>query len=86
MVINGLSGSAITKAEIFNLCSLSSGGYCANTYPWIYNTSYWSGSANGSTYVWDVYFDGQVSGGEYYWLNNNNYGARPIIQILVSAL
>lgn len=82
--ISGLSGSAITKAEVFYLCNVNGYGQtCANTYPWVYQTPYWTGSSldpNGN--IWTV-----TSGLAYYGnYKSTYYGVRPVIQILASSL
>ena len=83
--LSGLSGSAITKAEIFNLCGLSLYfGYCTNTYPWLYQTTYWSGSATSSVSACYVYSDGSVYDRDFDI--NYGYGVRPVIQIAASRL
>ena len=55
---------------------------CENAPSWVYSTSYWTGSANDSNYIW------RVDTGAYYACNSyNNYfdvGVRPVIEIAVS--
>ena len=81
--INSLSGSVITQAEILSLCGIAS-GYCDNTYPWVYQTAYWSGSnPNGITSV-KAFIGGNVVGNLYYSGADGTCGARPIIQVPTS--
>ena len=68
----------ITYEELTSLgCSGSS---CKNAPSWVYATSYWSGSASSSSYVWVVngsgHFDSCFS-----FSNRNNFGCRPVIVI-----
>ena len=50
-----------------------------SAYPWIYSTSYWSGSAYGPDYVWFVYSDGYFGNFDYDY--DYNCGVRPVIII-----
>ena len=77
--ISGLSGSAMTYAEIQSLCNPIEDNICAETYPWVYNTSYWSGSADEGDGVWSVSSDGNVYGSGYN--NVDNLGVRAVLQI-----
>ena len=52
---------------------------CSSKYPWIYSTSYWSGSANNSINVWNVSSNGFFEFVNY--INDNNFGVRPVIII-----
>ena len=79
-----VTGSVMTKAEIMNLCGLSGSGTCANTYSWVYNTSYWSGSAGKADNVWFVYSDAIFS--NYGCSNTDHLGARAVIQISASSI
>ena len=67
----------ITKDELTSLgCSSSS---CKNAPSWVYATSYWSGSANSSNYVWYVNSNGIFS---YDGCSNDRgRGCRPVITI-----
>jgi hypothetical protein len=53
--------------------------YCSNKYPWIYSTSYWSGTAIDTYCVWSVFSDGAFDGGSYD--DVNQFGVRPVIII-----
>ena len=67
----------ITKEELEGLgCSGSS---CKTAPSWVYATSYWSGSAKSSNYVWRVYSDGPFSNLNY--SNSTRNGCRPVITI-----
>ena len=50
-----------------------------SAYPWIYSTSYWSGSAKDINNVWDVFSDGSV--GTDYYSADYYRGVRPVIII-----
>ena len=71
-----ISYDELTDSETF-ACVMYD--YCSDKYPWIYSTSYWSGSAYYTNYVWLVYSNG------YFDISNfnddNNYGVRPVIII-----
>ena len=92
--ISSLSGSAITKAEIDNLCmpyrSLEEGNYCSTNYPWVYQTTYWSGSAchtnNYGNTVWRVHSDGAVWLGGYVYYSDSTLGVRAVVQIPASSI
>ena len=53
--------------------------YCSDKYPWIYSTSYWSGSAYGTSYVWFVSSNGSFDSDNYDY--GNYCGVRPVIVI-----
>ena len=57
---------------------------CENAPSWIYSTSYWTGSANDSNYIW------RVDTSAYYACNSyNNYfdvGVRPVVEISVNEI
>ena len=78
-----ITGDAITADEIKSLCNLTGGGACANTYPWVYTTSYWSGSAFSANNVWCVSSNGFFSFSSY--ANGSSFGVRPVIIISESA-
>ena len=50
-----------------------------SAYPWIYSTSYWSGSAYNSSSVWYVYSDGYFY--DSYYSDDYGFGVRPVIII-----
>ena len=52
---------------------------CSSKYPWIYSTTYWSGAANTSSYVWVVYSDGNFSFERC--SDTYKFGVRPVIVI-----
>ena len=79
-----VTGDAITAYEIKSLCNLTGSGTCANTYPWVYTTSYWSGSVFSSFGVWRVYSDGDFGGSRYDY--DDNFGVRPVIIISESSI
>jgi len=72
-----ISFDELTDSETFACVEFD---YCSDKYPWIYSTSYWSGSADNYTYgVWVVYSDG------FFDINCDNvahyFGVRPVITI-----
>ena len=73
----------ITKDELTSEeigCSATDYTCTGSAYPWIYSTSYWSGSAYDTDLVWRVKSDGYFSSYLYY-LNDGNFGVRPVIII-----
>ena len=73
----------ITKEELTSEeigCSATSYSCTSSTYPWIYATTYWSGSAYGIGNVWYVVSKGYFNN-SYDYSNNNNFGVRPVIVI-----
>ena len=73
-----ISGDAITKTELETLgCSSNSSTCSGSTYPWVYTTSYWSGSAYNYNYV-----RGVNSNGTYGILSryaSGSDGVRPVV-------
>ena len=71
----------ITKDELVNTfgCSESELTCTGSTCPWIYSTSYWSGSAYNSNDVWLVNSDGSFVINDFYRDRHN--GVRPVIVI-----
>ena len=67
----------ITKEELEGLgCSNKS---CKTAPSWVYTTSYWTGTAESSSYVWRVYNTGGFYFNYYYY--EDLYGCRPVIVI-----
>ena len=72
----------ITKDELTSNeigCSVTDRTCTGSAYPWIYSTSYWSGSAYIAGYVWNVYSYGPFN--YYIYSRDNNFGVRPVIII-----
>ena len=71
----------ITKDELTNSETFAcvEYDYCSDKYPWIYSTSYWSGSANGSHDVWGVHSIGDFN--YDYYSYDADFGVRPVIII-----
>ena len=69
----------ITYDELINLGCIEDDNTCGSAPSWVYATSYWSGSALNSSYVWRV----QSVGGfdRYKYSGINSYGCRPVITI-----
>ena len=80
------SARLITKDELVNTfgCNESENTCTGSAYPWIYATTYWSGSAGANHYVWFVICNGSFvtsySGAHAY-----GAGVRPVITISKSA-
>ena len=73
----------ITKDELvdedtFN-CSEEEYSCLNSSYPWIYSTSYWSGSANDNIDVWIVDSIGGFGNNDY--SDDDGFGVRPVIVI-----
>ena len=81
MGVNVESARLITKDELVNTfgCNESEYTCTGSAYPWIYSTSYWSGSAGDDGNVWSVGSNGSFDDG----LCDIDYGAgvRPVITI-----
>ena len=71
-----ISYDELTNSETFACVEYD---YCSDKYPWIYSTSYWSGSANYTDSVWIVHSDGNFSDDDY--ASGFNFGVRPVIII-----
>ena len=71
-----ISYDELTDSETFACVEYDS---CSSKYPWIYSTSYWSGSAKGINNVWDVFSNGTFGDSSYSRGNRN--GVRPVIII-----
>ena len=71
-----ISYDELTDSKTF---SCKEHDYCSDKYPWIYSTSFWSGSAYNFNSVWSLASDGYLT---YYTYNRNfNFGVRPVIII-----
>ena len=71
-----ISHDELADSETFDCVE---GYYCFDKYPWIYSTSYWSGSADTAIYVWSVNSDGYFSNDIYDYADF--FGVRPVIII-----
>ena len=71
----------ITKDELTNSETFAcvEYDYCSDKYPWIYSTSYWSGSASDNNFVWNVNSLGKFGYGDFD--NDLGAGVRPVIII-----
>ena len=71
----------ITKDELTNSETFAcvEYDYCSDKYPWIYSTSYWSGSANATFSVWSVFRDDNFN--NYGYSHAYSLGVRPVIII-----
>ena len=71
-----ISYDELTDSETFACVEYD---YCSDKYPWIYSTSYWSGSAGDDDGVWSVGSDGIFDDLDY--SIDDNFGVRPVIII-----
>ena len=71
-----ISYEELTDSETFACVKY---GMCSDKYPWIYSTSYWSGSAAYASAVWRVNSDGHFTNNGFYC--ENDFGVRPVIVI-----
>ena len=55
--------------------------YCSDKYPWIYLTSYWTGSGSGIYNVWSVSSSGIIDDVDFVYDYPGNCGVRPVIII-----
>ena len=85
MGVNVESARLITKDELVNTfgCNESENTCTGSAYPWIYATTYWSGSAADNDDVWGVVSDGFFVADVYD--NDTAAGVRPVITISKSA-
>ena len=72
-----ISYDELTSEEIG--CSTDDYTCTGSAYPWIYSTSYWSGSAINTNLVWIVISDGYFHGDDYN--HDDDFGVRPVIII-----
>ena len=81
MGVNVESARLITKDELVNIfgCNESEHRCTGSAYPWIYATTYWSGSASAYNYVWRVGSIGNFDGIKYAF--DDVAGVRPVIVI-----
>ena len=81
MGVNVESARLITKDELVNTfgCNESEYTCTGSAYPWIYATTYWSGSADDDSHVWRVDSDGSFGYGSYG--SDAEAGVRPVIII-----
>ena len=74
----------ITKDELNSLGCNTSNYSCRTAPSWVYATSYWSETANGSNNIWGIYSDGEVYDNIPY--KENDIGVRPVITISKSVI
>ena len=79
-----VSGRLIKQEELIGLGCNGTTRYCDSSEShegtastWVYQTSYWTGSAGVSEYMWGVGSDGFFGGSTY--SNVNGFGVRPVI-------
>ena len=84
-LIEDATGSLLTYSQAENLGCSGSSITCSSAPSWVYSTTYWTGSANGTSLVWDVYSDGYFSTGDYYG-GDGSFGVRPVITISTSEI
>ena len=80
-----LNARLITYDELQTLgCNAGGSNACSNAPAWVSNTSFWTGTAIRSMYIWML--DGSGYLGNYgYYATANTYGVRPVIEIPRSA-
>ena len=81
MGVNVESARLITKDELVNTfgCNESEYTCTGSAYPWIYATTYWSGSAYDTLSVWSVNSYGRFGSSDFF--NDAARGVRPVIII-----
>ena len=88
-LIEDASGSLLIHSQAENLgcigdneaCGPTNGG--GNAPEWVYSTNYWTGSANGTNFVWNVRSYGGFNYNNY---DSVNCGVRPVITISTSEI
>ena len=85
MGVNVESARLITKDELVNTlgCNKSEYTCTGSAYPWIYGTTYWSGSAYNTSDIWVVLSHGGF--GYFKFDSDDDAGVRPVIVISKSA-
>ena len=73
------SARLITKAELEKLGCSSDDYSCSDAPSWVYSTSYWSGSAFDTDYVWYVTSNADFGNNRYNF--DCGIGVRPVIEI-----
>ena len=74
-----ITDAELSDSETFNCIGVQ---FCSSKYPWVYSTSYWSGSAMDVLSVWYVNNVGDVFADDI----NSLYGVRPVIIISKSEI
>ena len=77
--VTPLEARLITKDELIGLGCSEDDYSCREAPSWVYATSYWSGSAYGTNYVWRVYSSTPFDRTNY--TNDHSFGVRPVITI-----
>jgi hypothetical protein len=72
-----VTGRLIKQEELVSLGCNVSNHRCSSAPAWVYQTSFWSGSAYDSIGVWDVITSGQFNYYTFYY--SNSLGVRPVI-------
>ena len=89
--ISGISGRLIKHTELKNLGCSRGDQTCRNSsYKWLYNSSYWTGSAYDAYEVWGVYYSGRYESNDFYYSGyyqfDHGFGVRPVIIISKSKI
>lgn len=89
--ISDISCRLINHTELKNLGCSRGDRTCRNSsYKWLYNSSYWTGSAYDEYEVWGVYYSGKYESNYFYYSGyyqfDNGFGVRPVITIDKSEL
>ena len=72
----------ITFEELKSLgCDINNKTCTTSSYPFLYSTSYWTGSAYSSSYIYRIKSDGIYSNSGFLYSDNWGYGVRPVITI-----
>jgi hypothetical protein len=75
----GATGRLMSYEEVKSITGVDDYDYIDSTYSWIYNTSFWLGSAYDNSDVWRVGSNGFFFGNSYSY--DDSYGVRPVISI-----
>ena len=84
MRVNVSAARLITKSELEKLGCSSSNYRCSSAPSWVYSTTYWSGSAYASDFVWFVHSDARFDAS--YYIEEYESGVRPVIEISESEI
>ena len=77
--VTPIESRLITKDELIGLGCSEYDNSCSEAPSWVYATSYWSGSAYASYFVWRVFSSTGFSYSHY--IIGSNFGVRPVITI-----
>ena len=83
--VTSVDAKLISYEQLISLgCDYSNSTCTTSKYDWVYSTTYWSGSASYSAYIWSIWSDGRFRNEVAYVAPS--LGIRPVITISVNEL